>query len=104
MIVAQLLQTVALVIFVHRVLTVDKSAEYADASSTGSTYRTRLEKNQLAVPLLERETVLLAKLGLKVIALPKIVESGTLVIVAGIFKASALLEANVSSFIAHEQE
>ena len=58
----------------------------------------------MAVPLLAKEIALLAKLGLKVIALPKIVESGTLVIVAGIFKASALLEANVSSFIAHEQE
>ena len=80
------------------------AAAYADASSTGSTYRTRLENNQLAAPLLARKIAHLAKPGLMVIALPEShVGSGTLATAYGMLKASARREGIAFSFTALKQ-
>ena len=111
-IVDQLLQTVALVLLVHQVMKgeeictskMEMAAAYADASSTGSTYRTRLEINHLAAPLLARKIAHLAKLGLKVIALQKIAGTGTLVTVVGMRKVSAQQAKIAFFFTAVEQE
>ena len=81
------------------------STVYVDVFSMESTCRTRLEKIQLADPLLANKIALLAKHGLKVIVLRELhAETGISLTVAGMQKDNVQLVKIAYFFTAAEQE